>query len=91
VRKVGAYALLRTNLRLSNEGDVPDAFDRAGGKVCEIDAPEGTALAFQSHGRGETGESLGDILVVPWRGERIGAQGEVVPEKRSTTSWGFNS
>jgi hypothetical protein len=47
--------------------------------VVEIEGPEGTAIRFRSHERGKCGRFLQDILIVPWRGKRIGLEGSVVP------------
>lgn len=47
------------------------------GTAHEIDAPEGTTLQLRSHETNELGEELADILIVPWRGTRIGLEGDV--------------
>jgi hypothetical protein len=44
----------------------------------EIEAPAGTAVQFRSHVRKPSGEFLDDILVLPWRGLRLGLEGAAI-------------
>jgi hypothetical protein len=48
------------------------------GRIFDIEAPAGTAVIYRSHQRDESGHFLDDTLSVPWRGKRLGVDGEFV-------------
>ena len=48
------------------------------GTIYEIHAPEGTEITYRSHVQDDSGRFLDDILVVSWRGKKIGLEGNVV-------------
>ena len=52
----------------------------ADGVSYEIEAPEGTAVEYRSHVRNRSGEFLDDLLVLPWRGLRLGLEGAVIQQ-----------
>ncbi|MDR3635683.1 MAG: hypothetical protein P4L84_17910 [Isosphaeraceae bacterium] len=55
----------------------------------DIEGPDGTAIRFRSHEHGKRGGFLDDILIVPWRGKRIGLEGAVVPKAAAQGLFGL--
>ena len=55
----------------------------------DIEGPDGTAIHFRSHEYGQGNAFRDDVLIVPWRGKRIGLEAAVVPKAAAQGLFGL--